>query len=71
MDEKIRKSQVEEVMMMLKREGFRELNDHEIEKEPYKTLIKVPECSMVNHDMKSFDEHLYRNQRQQYGRNNR
>jgi hypothetical protein len=44
MAKKIRKSQEEEVIEMLKREGFRELSKSEIQKEPYKTIYKLPEC---------------------------
>ena len=41
---KIRKTQEEEVIEMLKREGFRELSKSEIQKEPYKSIHKTPEC---------------------------
>jgi len=44
MVEKIRKSEEEKVIEMLKREGFRELNKKEIQKEPYKSICKLPEC---------------------------
>jgi hypothetical protein len=40
----VRKTQEEEVVEMLKREGFRELSKNEIQKEPYKTIYKLPEC---------------------------
>ena len=41
---KIRKTQEEEVIEMLKREGFRELSKSEIQREPYKSIHKTPEC---------------------------
>ena len=41
---KIRKTQEEEVIEMLKREGFRELSKSEIQKEPYKSIHKTSEC---------------------------
>lgn len=40
----VRKTQEEEVVEMLKREGFRELSKNEIQKEPYKTIYKLPDC---------------------------
>ena len=44
MAKKVRKSQEEEVIEMLKREGFRELSKSEIQKEPYKSIYKMPKC---------------------------
>ena len=44
MVEKIRKSEEEKVIEMLKREGFRELNKKEIQKEPYKSIYRLPDC---------------------------
>ena len=44
MVEKIRKSQEEKVIEMLKREGFRELSKKELHKEPYKSIYRMPEC---------------------------
>jgi len=44
MAEKIRKSQEEKVIEMLKREGFRELSEKELRKEPYKSIYRMPEC---------------------------
>ena len=44
MVEKIRKSQEEKVVEMLKREGFRELSEKELQKEPYKSIYRMPEC---------------------------
>ena len=45
MAKKVRKSQEEEVIEMLKREGFRELSKSEIQKEPYKSIIKCRNVS--------------------------
>ena len=44
MAKKIRKSQEEEVVLMLKKEGFRELSEAEIAKEPYKSIYALPDC---------------------------
>jgi len=44
MAKKIRKSQEEEVVLMLKKEGFRELSEAEITKEPYKSIYALPDC---------------------------
>jgi hypothetical protein len=44
MAEKIRKTQEEQVIEMLKREGFRELKEKEIQREPYKSIYTTPEC---------------------------
>ncbi len=44
MAEKIRKSQEEQVIQMLKREGFRELKEKEIQVEPYRSIYAMPEC---------------------------
>ena len=44
MGEKIGKTQEEEVLEMLTREGFRELRKKEVQKEPYKSIYKLPEC---------------------------
>ena len=44
MVEKIRKSQEEKVIEMLKREGFRELSEKDLQKEPYKSIYKMPAC---------------------------
>lgn len=44
MVEKIRESQEEKVIEMLKREGFRELSEKELQKEPYKSIYRMPEC---------------------------
>jgi len=44
MAERIRKTQEEQVIEMLKREGFRELKEQEIQREPYKSIYATPEC---------------------------
>jgi len=48
MVEKVRQTQEEEVIKMLKREGFRELNETEIKEEPYKSLFSLPDCLKAN-----------------------
>ena len=44
MAKKIRKSQEEEVISMLKKEGFKEMSEAEIAKEPYKSIYALPDC---------------------------
>ena len=44
MAKKMRKSQEEEVISMLKKEGFKELSEAEIAKEPYKSIYALPDC---------------------------
>ena len=44
MAKKIRPTEEEEVVAMLKREGFRELTKEEIRKPKYRSLFKLPEC---------------------------
>jgi len=44
MAKKIRKSEEEEVILMLKKEGFRELSEAEIAREPYKSIYALPDC---------------------------
>ena len=44
MAKKIRKSEEEEVILMLKKEGFKELSEEEIAKEPYKSIYALPDC---------------------------
>ncbi len=44
MAEKVRKTQEEQVIEMLKREGFRELKEKQIQREPYKSIYAMPEC---------------------------
>ncbi len=50
MEAKIRKTQEEEVIELLKREGFRELSEDEIKIEPYKSICKMPECFEIEQD---------------------
>ena len=44
MAKKIRPTEEEEVVAMLKREGFRELTKEEIRKPQYRSLVELPEC---------------------------
>ena len=44
MVKKIRKTQEEEITEVLKREGFKELDQKEIKKQPYKKIYSLPEC---------------------------
>jgi len=44
MAKKIRKTQEEEILQILEREGFEELTEKDLEKEPYKTIYTLPEC---------------------------
>lgn len=44
MAKKIRLTQEEEVIRLLKREGFREVSPQEVTQEPYKSLAKLPDC---------------------------
>jgi len=44
MVKKIRKSQEEEIIQILKREGFKELNEKDLQKEPYKSIYALPDC---------------------------
>jgi hypothetical protein len=44
MAKKIRKTQEEEVISMLKKEGFKEMSEAEIAKEPYKSIYALPDC---------------------------
>ena len=44
MAKKIRKSQEEEIIQILKREGFKELNEKDLQKEPYKSIYALPDC---------------------------
>jgi len=44
MAKKIRKSQEEEVILMLKKEGFKELSEAKIANEPYKSIYTLPDC---------------------------
>ena len=44
MVEKIRKSQEEEIIQVLEREGFKEVNEKDLQKEPYKSIYALPDC---------------------------
>jgi len=44
MAKKVKLTQEEEVIKMLKKEGFEELTEKEIRKEPYKSIHKLPVC---------------------------
>jgi hypothetical protein len=44
MAEKVRLSQEEEVIELLRREGFQELTEEEVSREPYKSTYALPEC---------------------------
>jgi len=44
MAKKIRKSQEEEIIQILKKEGFMELNEKDLQKEPYKSIYSIPDC---------------------------
>jgi hypothetical protein len=44
MAKKIRLTEEEEVVEMLKREGFKELTKEELKKPQYRSIYKLPEC---------------------------
>ena len=44
MVKKARLTQEEEIIKVLKQEGFKEITEKEIKKEPYKSITKVPFC---------------------------
>jgi len=44
MVKKLRKSQEEEILQVLAREGFQELTEKDLEKEPYKSIYALPDC---------------------------
>lgn len=44
MAKKMRLTQEEEVIRLLKKEGFREVSPQEFIQEPYKSLAKLPDC---------------------------
>ena len=45
-----RRTQAEEVIRMLKREGFTEVSKKEVEKEPYKSIYSLPDCFKATKD---------------------
>jgi hypothetical protein len=44
MAERVRPSQEEEIIEMLKREGFEELTEQEVGEEPYRSIYTLPDC---------------------------
>jgi hypothetical protein len=44
MAKKMRKTQEEEIIQVLKKEGFKELNERDLQKEPYKSIYALPSC---------------------------
>ena len=52
---KIRKTQEEKVIELLEREGFREISDEEIQKEPYKSIYTIPACFKENENQEFFE----------------
>lgn len=50
MIKKTKLTQEEEVIRMLKREGFRELTKEEIKRKPYKSIYKRPVCFKKSND---------------------
>ncbi|MGA2466110.1 MAG: hypothetical protein ABSH06_17390 [Thermodesulfobacteriota bacterium] len=49
----MRKTQEEEVVAVLKKEGFEEIPESEIENEPYKTIYTLPECITENKSLRA------------------
>lgn len=49
---KVRKTQEEEVVAILKKHGFQEIPESEIEKEPYKSIYRLPGCFENESDVK-------------------
>jgi hypothetical protein len=41
---KVRHTQEEEILQILKREGFEELSEDDVKKEPFKSIYKWPDC---------------------------
>ena len=44
MVKRLRRTQAEEVIRMLKREGFTEIPPEKIKEEPYRTIYALPSC---------------------------
>ena len=44
MAKEIRPTQEEEMIRILKKEGFKEISSKDVKKEPYKTIYKLPVC---------------------------
>jgi len=53
MAKKVRKTQEEEIIEVLKKEGFRELDQKEVKKQPYRTIYSLPECMKEKRKMKN------------------
>ena len=47
---KIRKTLEEEILQVLAREGFQELTEKDLEKEPYKSIYALPDCFSKDSD---------------------
>lgn len=48
MAKKIRLTQEEQIERFLKKQGFQQIPEKDIKKEPYKTIYKKPECFKNN-----------------------
>jgi hypothetical protein len=44
MAKKVRLTEEEEIIRILKKEGFKELSGKDLKREPYKSLKKLPAC---------------------------
>ncbi|MBI4684767.1 MAG: hypothetical protein HY755_06170 [Nitrospirae bacterium] len=44
MAKKVRLTQEEEIIRILRKEGFRKVSEKDLRKEPYKSLAKLPSC---------------------------
>ena len=44
MAEKIRQTQEEQIIEILNKQGFKELTEEEVQKEPYKSIYTLPDC---------------------------
>lgn len=44
MAKKIRPTQEEEILRILKKEGFKKVSEKQLKKEPYKSIYKLPDC---------------------------
>jgi hypothetical protein len=54
MAKKIRKTQEEEILQVLTREGFQELTEKDLQKEPYNPIYALPDC--FSKDKEAIDE---------------
>ncbi len=55
MVEKVRKTEEEEIIEILLKEGFEELSETEVSKEPYKSIHTLPDC-FINKSESSNDK---------------